>query len=359
MQFERRLKERAAGVIEQPKSRILLPLRTSVDLFSDPAQPSALTRAKQAAVLHDTVVVEIGFLDVSLTPQGGTQWWTPPEQMTSEQVKRARRPPEKGSPMTVAFGSQPGPGQPPSRLSTMLSGDISMAYAAEWHSEVLDPLVALGVDFVETVSTGGGSISISTPLGRAISWQNHLDRSDESLLSGVNSFERSFVYESFNRDMSVAQEINAVLQVSSLFEPMLERHGRSATGTTALEVAVPNLGRLQWEQVLSFREHPGCEEARAMLREFERTAAEQDAGDAKDFLLKVSQEMHAGLFAALEERNTNLPRAVAEEAAKTAVSLIPVIGPFAEGAITATQLGAAKYAEGRSGIAALMKLRSA
>jgi|SRR5215217_52611 len=345
-------------VNERPKSRILLPLRTSVDLFSDPSQPSALTRAKQAAVLHDTVVVEIGFLDVSLTPQGGMQWWTPPEQMTFEQVKRARRPPERGAPMTIALGSQPGPGQPPSQMSTFVSGPISMAYAAEWHSEVLDPLAALGVDFVETIATGSGSISISTPLGRAISWQNHLDMSDKSLLPSVNSFERSFVYESFNRDIGVAREIGATLQVSSLFAPMLERHGRPAIGTTALQVAVPNLGKLEWEQVLAFREHPGCEEAREMLREFERTAAEQDAGDAEAFLMKVSQEMSDGFFAALEERNTNLPRAVAEEAAKTAVSLFPVVGPFVEKAISATQLGAAKYAEARSGIAALMKLRS-
>jgi hypothetical protein len=345
--------------MEQPKSRILLPLRTSVDLFSDPAQPSALTRAKQAAVLHDTVVVEIGFLDVSLTQHGGMQWWTPPEQMTAEHISRARRPPQRGEPITIAFGVQPGPGQPPSQMSTMVSGDISMAYAAEWHTEVLDPLAALGVDFVETVSTGGGSISISTPLGRAISWQNHLDMSDKSLLPGVNSFERSFVYEAFNRDIGVARDIDAVLQVSSLFEPMLQRHGRPAIGDTALQIAVPNLGRLEWEQVVAFREHPGCEEAREMLREFERAAAEQDAGDAEDFLLKVSQEMSNHLFAALEERNTNLPRAIAEEAAKTAVSLFPVVGPFAEGAITATQLGAAKYAEARSGIAALMKLRRA
>jgi hypothetical protein len=54
-----------------PESRILLPLHTSVDLFSDAEQPSALTRAKQAAVLHDLVTVEVGFLDVSITDHGG------------------------------------------------------------------------------------------------------------------------------------------------------------------------------------------------------------------------------------------------------------------------------------------------
>jgi hypothetical protein len=72
------------------------PLHTSVDLFSDAEQPSALTRAKQAAVLHDLVTVEVGFLDVSITDPGGMNWRTPPEQMTEDHPRRARQPPELG-----------------------------------------------------------------------------------------------------------------------------------------------------------------------------------------------------------------------------------------------------------------------
>jgi hypothetical protein len=64
--------------------------------ISDPTQPSALTRAKQAAVLHNRVIVELGFYDVALTDHGGVQWWTPPDQITPEQVVRARNPPEDG-----------------------------------------------------------------------------------------------------------------------------------------------------------------------------------------------------------------------------------------------------------------------
>jgi hypothetical protein len=51
------------------------------------------------------------------------------------------------------------------------------------------------------------------------------------------------------------------VQVSTLFEPMLERSGWQPTGMTALEVAVPNLDALNWEQVLEFRAHPGALEA--------------------------------------------------------------------------------------------------
>jgi hypothetical protein len=46
---------------------------------------------------------------------------------------------------------------------------------------------------------------------------------------------------------------------------------------------------------------------------------------------------------------------VVEEAAKTAISFIPVVGPFIEKAVTAVEVGAAKLSESRAGVAALMK----
>jgi hypothetical protein len=48
-------------------------------------------------------------------------------------------------------------------MTAIVSGPISMSYGAEWHSEVLEPLAALGVDFVETLATGGGDLSTFDP----------------------------------------------------------------------------------------------------------------------------------------------------------------------------------------------------
>ncbi|MCW3001922.1 MAG: hypothetical protein JWQ20_1220 [Conexibacter sp.] len=338
---------------------VFLPLRTSVELFSDKTQPSALVRAKQAAVLHDRVIVELGFLDVSLTDNGGMTFWLPPEHMTAEHVQRARQPPELGQPMTLSFGAQPAKGEPPERMITAVSGPISLAYGAEWHSEVLDPLMERGVDWIDGVYTPAGEIPRSEPVGRAIADQNFRDWTDKSLLPGVNTFRRDFIYKSFNRDAAVAEALDATFQITTLFEPMLERHGfgDSPSGTTALEIAAPNLGALTWDEIVEFRAHPGAQEARELLLGFERRAAEADPGDARDFLLKVSQEVSDALLAALRDGKTSVPRAVAEEAAKTGIALIPVVGPFIEKGVTAAQLGHAKLTERRSGIAALMKLR--
>jgi hypothetical protein len=259
--------------------------------------------------------------------------------------------------MAIAVGKEEACGTPAETMHTIVSGEISMAYGAEWHSEVLQPLRDLGADFVEEIATPGGEISSSNPVGQATSQQNFRDWTDESLMPGLNTFERDFIYKSFNRDLAVAQKIGAVVQMSTLFEPMLRRRGRQPSGTTAPEIAVPNLSALEWEQVLEFRRHPGAEEARKMLREFERVALEQDPQEAEAFLLKVSQQVTGSLFSALADRGVHLGRTVAEEAAKTGISFIPIAGPFIEKAITAVELGAAKLAESRSGVAALMKLR--
>jgi hypothetical protein len=126
----------------------------------------------------------------------------------------------------------------------------------------------------------------------------------------------------------IAQDLDAVLQVSTLFEPMLQRHGYQATGLTAMQIAAPNLGALAWEQVLEFREHPDTEEARQMLREWERVAAEQEPGDANEFLMKVSQQTMQGMLAVLHDQQPKLGRTVIEEAAKTAVGFVPANEPF-------------------------------
>lgn len=339
------------------QSRILLPLRTSVDLFSDPSQPSALTRAKQAAVLYDAMTVEMGFLDVSMTPHGGSTTWKPPEMIDEHDIRRARMPPEQGAPMSWAVGVQPSLGVPADKMTTVMQGEISMAYAAEWHSEVLAPLQALGADFVEVIVTPGGDIPRDNPVGEAIARQNFSDMGDESLVPGVNTFERDFIYKSFNRDEAVAEDLGAVLQVSTLFEPMLERHGWKPTGATALGVLAPNLESLEWEQVLEFREHPGAGEARSMLRNSERIAVEQEPQDAREFLTSTFQGIGEALFGVIEARSMKLGRATTEEVAKDAVSILLPPVAMLIGAANLVEDAAAARSQSRSGIAALMKLR--
>jgi hypothetical protein len=71
-------------------SAILFPLRTSVELFTDPKSPEAVTRAKEAAVLFDEVGFETGLYHVGISDDGSFDWWTPPDQITPELLEHTR-----------------------------------------------------------------------------------------------------------------------------------------------------------------------------------------------------------------------------------------------------------------------------
>jgi hypothetical protein len=127
-------------------------------------------------------------------------------------------------------------------------------------------------------------------------------------------------------------------------------------GQHALAIEVPNLGVLPWEAVIEFRDHPGSEEARQRLREFELKALNEEPQDATEFLLRISQEIVKATNQAWDDQRTKLPQALLEEAAKATVSLLPFVGPpIATGASIAHDATKA-VAEHRTWIAALMTL---
>jgi hypothetical protein len=161
--------------------------------------------------------------------------------MTEDHAHRARKPPELGTPMTLAFGAQEEYGAAAGEMTVAVQGDISMAYGAEWHSEVLAPLVALGVNFIDTIAAGGGDLSNATEIGKGVNFKSFRDKGDDDLLPGIDTFQRDFIIKSFNRDAAVADDLGAVLQVSTLFAPMMEQHEQPATGASAVEVIAPDL----------------------------------------------------------------------------------------------------------------------
>ena len=52
-------------------SRAYFPLRSSVELFTDPTSPEPVVQAKHAAILYDEIAFEIGMFEASITEQAG------------------------------------------------------------------------------------------------------------------------------------------------------------------------------------------------------------------------------------------------------------------------------------------------
>lgn len=342
-------------------SAIFFPLRSSVELFEDPRSPAAATRAKEAAVLYDRLIFETGLYEVTLTPTGSWTWWTPPDQITPEKLEGSRQPVPVGSPFTVTVASQPAQGEPaqgPAHVA--VHGPVSIRYAAEFHSRILDELDQFKPAWVETLALGSADnpARSGTVPHRMIEALNFEDFRDDKLLRDFDSFSKSWIYKTFNRDCVVAADFGAAFNVTPLFGPLVERRGasREFAGGDALDILVPNVGSLPWEAVLEYRSHAGSVEARARLREFEEKAAAEEPDDAYRFLKQISREISRGYMAAIKDLAPSLPEDLVKEALLTAVSVSTVIGPVLEKLIALSGAAAEASSFNRSWVAAIMKL---
>lgn len=75
---------------------------------------------------------------------------------------------------------------------------------------------------VRTIDIGGDKQpgSVGEPIYEAIRRQNFADFTDQELMPGIDRFLRSFIYESFNRDATVAAALEASFTGTPLFAPI-------------------------------------------------------------------------------------------------------------------------------------------
>lgn len=336
---------------------MLFPLRTGVELFKDPAMLEAVDRAKQAAALYDELIFETGLCEVTVTPAGSMEEWRPPHLLTDEELAESRRVPEAGTSISLSVGQE----GPEGWTAELMAGHVAKAYASEYHTGILDDLARFEPKWVKRLD--GGPLAEGTPEhGLAQTLREH-DTADKSLMremwGGDELTLRNWIIKAFDRDVAVSHAVGASLSATSLFAPMIEARGArpERAGLDALEILVPDLASLPWEAVFEFRDHPGCAEARAMLREFEEKAATQEPEDANSYLRSVQDQVHDALFSAIEDKRTPLFRSIATEAAKAGIGLVPVVGQIAGPAWTVVEVGSEYLRERRSWTAALMVLR--
>jgi hypothetical protein len=342
-------------------SAIYFPLRASVELFTDPQSPAALTRVKEAAVLYDRLYVEGGLYDTTFTESGESfNFWTPGDRLTPERLQATRQPVRVGEPMTIVMGKQDRRSKPAETGHVVMQGPVATQFVAHF-DDAIEELRRLNVGWMEEVTFGPNDnpFPLDHPIGEAIRERNFEAFRESYDLPGVDPGLRRWVYTSFNRDSVIAASLGAAFNVSPLFRPVLERGGvrPDLAGGEALSIVVPNLGALPWEAVAEFRDHPGSEDARARLREFEGRAAAQEPEDAYRFLKQVSREVNAGYVAAVREYAPRLTDELRLELMKTLVSVSTVVGPYIEKVASLAQAAGEARRFQRSWIAALMTLQ--
>ena len=261
--------------------------------------------------------------------------------------------------MTIAIGLQEAPDVPakPEAMQVVLSGPVSVSYAAEFYTGILDELAALSVDWVALAP--GADVSSSHPIGRLLSRMNFADLTDRTLLRDRDSFERTFIYKSFNRDSAVAADVGAAFNITPLFEPMVSRRGVRAqhSGDTALLDRRPEPRPRVLGGGLSSSARHSDREPRESAYASSRLAPPRTLPTHTGFLRAVASETTSALMRAVDQQRPRFPEEMAKQAVKTAVSFVPVVGPVVEKTATVGQSALDSLRRRRSWTAALMTLR--
>lgn len=340
--------------------RLYFPLRTSVELFTDPTSVEPRARAKEAVVLYDEVIFEAGFFDISMVEDAlSISAWHAPGSLPVGDVAEYRRPPEPGAGLELVVGEPPATGSPSPRdvMHSLIKGKITTRYVAEWHSDVIAQLESLAPGWAKIVT-------LNDDRGDLERLKEPIDAAKRSILDSEQAVEmdpptEEFVAAALARDSVVAAELEAAFSVTSLFEPFVLGGGATVdpSGHTALGILVPEVGELPWETVAEYREHPGSEDARGKLREFEDRAIAAEPDDPLEFQAEIFRSITDDLFAAVKDLRGSVAKDLAGEAAKTGVSFIPAIGPLLGPGASLVQAIAEYMHEERTWYAALMKLR--
>jgi hypothetical protein len=338
--------------------QLFFPLRTSVELFPDPESVAATARAKEAVVLYDRVVFEAGLFEIAITETGSFANWRSPDDLTEEELARSRQLPEPGTAFSVMMGKEPARGvpAPPEAMRPVLGGPLSRSYVAEWHSGVIDELRELNPEWAAYAvlwDQGEPMVELRQPIRetrRAIA--------EATREINMDAYIKRFAQEALARDAVVAAQMGAAFSVTSLFEPLLAGTGAelAPTGRVALDILVPDVGNLPWQAVAEYREHPGSEDARGKLHDFEERAMVAEPDDPLVFQREVFREISRDLFAVIADLEGSLTKDLADEAVKTGVSFIPVIGPFLGPGVSLAQAVAEEIQQRRTWYAAVMKL---
>jgi hypothetical protein len=341
-------------------TRAYLPLRSSVEWFENPESPEPVTRAKQAAVLYDEVVFEDGLLDASLTTQGSFVHYLHPGSFTEEDIRRVRRAPGAGEGFEIKIGIQPLANEPapPESMISFIRGQYTAKYTAEWRTGVIDALKEFRPSWAAMLEMPDERLS-EVGLGQVVA--QLAQELEADAVAASDPIQRSFIVQSFSRDVAVAASMDATLQVTAMFEPLLAAEAKSLSvaadpsGRTALGIVVPNVASLPWEAIVEFRDHAGSQEARTKLREVEERVHSGDPADVDEFRRRVSIEVTDLMFSAISELRGSVGKDLAKEALNTSVSWIP----FASNIASAAEMAVEAIQRRRSWHAALLKIRQA
>jgi hypothetical protein len=380
-------------------SRALFSLATGIEVASGQRTLEAVARAKLASVLFDEVVIESGLhvVEVGNTPMIRRRQATG----LSSDLLRHSREIERGIKVGLAMrkGSSQGfelyigTDLPRFDDAQYLESDLSFRYVSEYHTGLLDDLASLGADWVKVIevrrdaddldiidcplarlrATGGETeqftvIRLSEEQTKAFASELS-KRIEEAEQQTDRQIEETTPHDSMlagdlREAITLGRRLSAVPTMSSAFAPIAAARGVSLSqpGAQSLGFLVPNFSQIPWEAIARFRDHPGAEEARGLLRDFEVEAATREPEGTDSLTRATGRAVTTALMGVTRDLAPDLPSEVRGPIASSTIGLIPIVGQFASLAISMGDVIAAlrrhQEFEG-SWVAAVLELRDA
>jgi hypothetical protein len=141
-------------------------------------------------------------------------------------------------------------------MISFIRGQYTAKYTAEWRTGVIDALKEFRPSWAAMLEMPDERLS-EVGLGQVVA--QLAQELEADAVAASDPIQRSFIVQSFSRDVAVAASMDATLQVTAMFEPLLAAEAKSLSvaadpsGRTALGIVVPNVASLPWEAIVEFR----------------------------------------------------------------------------------------------------------
>jgi hypothetical protein len=291
-------------------------LRTNVGYFASHAGFAKLDlRLKAAAVLYDTVLLEGGLYESTITDRGVVDHVS--SALSEDQLKPLRTHRGREASWRLAPADEP-------EKAIQFSGAIQKRYRSQFMTAHVQITAARLADSVRLVSLADVDTSART---LAEDW----DRQEHDLVidttTGLPNWQKEKIHQNLNLDLARASIMRVELLPDGTAAPAIEAKLARATlqtqasGLRSLRLLLPDLRKATWDDVREIREDAGIRDLRVRLVEFDGSSSDD---------LRLRERLEWELLRELEVRRAGW-RAGVISLALIAASAIPFVGPVLEG----------------------------
>jgi len=259
---------------------LVFPLRSNADSLVRGAPVASVRRKlKTASLVYENVMLESGVLRLSSGPQGSFSVveHRPPSDTPDWETAVARRQAQDHL-FSLAIGREDIPGVPAQNMTTVLQTDSTIAWTATFEPFAWEmPAMVDWIDF-------GRAPRLPTELDRmAQDWTKADERSEVLKRAVPEQRTRGVLIANANHDLAMVAGADHAAAVDPWHAQVVNRrleddvswHGEGY----AVPIALPQVGGLDWEDILKIRKSKEISQFRDMMNDIEAEVAQRSPSE--------------------------------------------------------------------------------